>query len=396
MEFSSKQLEYFASADHRWNIKSGATRSGKTYMDYFVIPKRILAVKGLDGLNVILGNTKGTLQRNIIEPMQAIYGANLISNIKSDNTVTMFGEKVYCLGADKVNHVDKLRGSSIKYCYGDEIVTWHEDVFSMLKSRLDKPYSKFDGACNPDSPTHWFKKFLDGNSDIYQQQYIIDDNPFLDPGFVRNLKQEYEGTIYYDRYILGKWQLAEGLIYPMFSYEKHVVPTIDRDYTEYQISMDYGIANPTAMVLWGLSDNVWYAIKEYRHSGRESGEQKTDEDYYRELEKLAGDLNIRRVIIDPSALSFIVLTKRKGRFSVKPADNVVLDGIRQTATALNKGLIKINDCCTELIEEFGLYSWDPKATEDRPIKDFDHMMDLTRYHVKTNKIGVIKRKSLLD
>ena len=396
MDFSPKQLEYFENADKRWNIKYGATRSGKTYMDYFVIAKRVLAVKGLPGLNVILGNTKGTLQRNIIEPMQAIYGQSLISDIKTDNTSIMFGEKVYCLGADKINHVDKLRGSSIKYCYGDEIVTWHPDVFSMLKSRLDKPYSKFDGACNPDSPTHWFKQFLDSKADIYQQHYTIDDNPFLDPNFIKNLKQEYEGTVYYGRYIQGLWQLAEGLIYPMFSNEKHVVETIDRDYEEYQISMDYGIANPTAMALWGLLDGIWYAVKEYRHSGRETGQQKTDDEYYIELEKLAGAHKIRRVIVDPSALSFIVLLKRKGKFSVKGADNTVLDGIRQTATALNMGFIKINDCCVELIKEFGLYMWDEKSTEDKPIKDFDHMMDLTRYFVKTNKIGVPKRKSLLD
>jgi PBSX family phage terminase large subunit len=213
MAFTQKQREFLDNANHRWNIKQGATRSGKTYLDYFVIPKRIRQVAGKDGLVVILGNTKGTLQRNVIEPLQNIYGEQLVSNIRSDNTANMFGEKVYCLGADKINQVNRIRGASIKYCYGDEVATWHEEVFTMLKSRLDKPYSKFDGTLNPESPHHWLKKFLESDADIYCQSYTIDDNPTLSPSFVANLKQEYAGTVYYDRYILGLWKSAEGVIY---------------------------------------------------------------------------------------------------------------------------------------------------------------------------------------
>ena len=212
MGFTAKQREFLNNADHRWNIKEGATRSGKTYLDYFVLPKRIRRVAGLPGLVVILGNTKGTLQRNIIGPLQAMYG-NLVGNIRSDNTAMMFGERCYCLGADKINQVNRIRGSSIKYCYGDEMATWHEDVFTMLKSRLDKPYSKFDGTLNPENPHHWVKKFIDSDADIYCQRYTIDDNPHLDPLFVANLKREYAGTVYYDRYILGLWKAAEGAIY---------------------------------------------------------------------------------------------------------------------------------------------------------------------------------------
>lgn len=213
MPFTEKQREFLDNANHRWNIKEGATRSGKTYLDYFVIPKRIRRVAGLPGLVVILGNTKGTLQRNVIEPLQDMYGTELVSSIRSDNTAMLFGEKCYCLGADKANQVDRIRGASIKYCYGDEIATWHEDVFTMLKSRLDKSYSKFDGTLNPEGPHHWFKKFLESDADIYRQSYTIDDNPTLDRGFVEGLKREYSGTVYYDRYILGRWKSAEGAIY---------------------------------------------------------------------------------------------------------------------------------------------------------------------------------------
>lgn len=243
MSFSIKQKEYFAHANRRWNVKAGATRSGKTYMDYFLIPKRIRAAAGPDGLTVLLGNTKGTLTRNIIEPLRNIWGGDLVSGISSDNTAQLFGEKVYCLGADKITAVDRLRGSSIKYCYGDEVVTWHEDVFSMLKSRLDKPYSKFDGTCNPEGKNHWFKKFLDSDADIFLQNYTIDDNPFLDPGIVANLKDEYKGTVYYDRYIKGLWVNAEGLIYRAFcdDPERFVIDDINGpDLAFASVGVDFG------------------------------------------------------------------------------------------------------------------------------------------------------------
>lgn len=214
--FSPMQRDFWRNCTHRWNIKTGATRSGKTYQDYFLISKRLLAVADKEGLNVILGNTRETIRRNILLPMQNLYGAEYVSNLRADNSCEMFGQKVFCLGADNANRVDKVRGSSIKYCYGDEITTWNPDVFDMLKSRLDKSYSIFDGTCNPANPQHWFKQFLDSDADIYQQAYTIDDNPFLDPAFVANLKKEYSGTVLYDRYILGLWVAAEGVIYRQF------------------------------------------------------------------------------------------------------------------------------------------------------------------------------------
>lgn len=216
MQLSDKQKEFWNAPFHRWNVKSGATRAGKTYLDYYMIPRRIRERAGLPGLVVLMGNTKGTLQRNVIDPMIEMYGDELVSSIKSDNTAMMFGERVYCLGADSKKHVDRLRGSSIKYCYGDEVVTWEQEVFEMLKSRLDKDYSCFDGTCNPKDPEHWFKQFLDSDADIFQQTYSLNDNPFL-PDAVRNaLEREHKG-VFYDRHILGLWTVAEGLIFPTFA-----------------------------------------------------------------------------------------------------------------------------------------------------------------------------------
>lgn len=216
--FSKKQQDYFRLATHRWNVKTGATRSGKTYMDYYVIPKRIRAVKGLDGKCIILGHTLATIRRNVIEPLQGVWGASLVGSIGGSNISMMFGEPVECIGADKVTAVDRLRGMSVKYCYGDEVVTWHEDVFNMLKSRLDKPYSKFDGTCNPDRPDHWFHKFLfESDSDKFVQEYSLYDNPFLAPDVLHALENEYRGTVYFDRFIRGHWVAAEGLIYKRFA-----------------------------------------------------------------------------------------------------------------------------------------------------------------------------------
>lgn len=386
MLLSQKQIEFCQKANRRWNFKGGATRSGKTYLDFrWIIPLRIRERIGRDGLAVILGVTKSTIERNVLAPMRDIYGDTMVGTISSDNTVSLFGERCYCLGAEKVSQVSKIRGASIKYCYGDEVADWAEEVFELLKSRLDKEYSCFDGTFNPQYPSHWLKKFIDSNADIFSQTYTIDDNPFLPEAFKENLKREYAGTVFYDRYILGKWVLAEGVIYPMFG-KNCISKTEPREYTEYIASMDYGIQNPTAILLWGKSGGVWYQIKEYYHSGREQKEQKTDQQYYDELEKLVGDLPVRKLIIDPSATSFIALVQQRKRFAVWRANNDVIDGIQHTASCLQDGTIKVNDCCKRTIEEYGLYSWDDKAKEDAPIKQNDHAMDATRYFVNTTQI----------
>lgn len=219
MQLSNKQNEYIREAVHRWNIKSGAVRSGKSFVDTaFVILYRIRERAGKAGLNVILGVSKESIERNVLQPMRELYTSELIGTINSRNVARICGEDVYCLGAEKISQVAKIQGSSIKYAYGDEIAKWNKEVFQMLKSRLDKPYSCFDGACNPEHPTHWLKEFIDSKDiDLYLQHYTIFDNPYLPPEFVSALCKEYEGTIYYDRLIEGLWKRAEGAIYKRFA-----------------------------------------------------------------------------------------------------------------------------------------------------------------------------------
>ena len=382
MLLSPKQREFVKYGTHRWNFKGGATRSGKTYLDFrWIIPIRIRERIGKDGLAVILGVTKSTIERNVLEPMRNLYGDMLVGTISSDNTAWIFGEKCYCLGAEKVSQVSKIRGASIKYCYGDEVADWSEEVFALLKSRLDKEYSCFDGTFNPQYPDHWLKKFLDSNADIFSQTYTIDDNPFLPESFKENLKKEYEGTVYYDRYILGLWVRAEGLVYPMFG--DGCITQDTPDTGDYYISIDYGTLNPFSAGLWCVGKRSAVRIAEIYYSGRETRAQKTDEEYCDMVERLAGEKTIRAVVVDPSAASFIEALRRRGRFKVRHADNDVMNGIRTVSDFLRNGKIKIHESCENTIREFGLYRWDEKSESDRVVKENDHAMDEVRYMTMT-------------
>ena len=171
LELSPKQLEYINNAGARWNFKIGAVRSGKSFVDMaYTVPSRLRAGHGKAGLNLILGVSKSTIERNVLEPMREIYTSRLVSGINVRNIATVCGEQVYCLGAEKISQVAKIQGMSVKYCYGDEIAKWSPEVFAMLQSRLDKPYSMFDGACNPEYPSHWLKQFIDrADIDAYIQ-----------------------------------------------------------------------------------------------------------------------------------------------------------------------------------------------------------------------------------
>lgn len=292
MQLSKKQNEYIINATHRWNIKSGAVRSGKSYVDTaYIVPKRIRERAGKPGLNVIMGVSKESIERNVLQPMREIYTSDLIGNINNRNVARVCGEDVYCLGAEKVSQVAKIQGASIKYCYGDEIAKWNKEVFQMLKSRLDKTYSCFDGACNPEHPTHWLKEFIDNvELDIYLQKYTIFDNPFLDPEFVKQLCKEYEGTIYYDRLILGLWKRADGAIYKRFaddpeSFRCEIVDEFSpdseykqfrkEDITSIEIGLDFG-GNQSghSFVARGYTDDYRdvIALKSRRVMAKDEGE----------------------------------------------------------------------------------------------------------------------------
>lgn len=391
-----KQNEYILNANKRWNFKIGAVRSGKSYCDVaYVILARLRAVKDEPGLNCILGVSRETIESNVLQPMREIYTSAVVGQINSRNIAMIAGVPVYCLGAEKISQVSKLQGKSIKYCYGDEVAKWSGEVFMMLKSRLDKAYSKFDGSCNPEGKMHWLKLFLDDEQlDIYVQKYTIFDNPALPKSFVTNICHEYSGTVYYDRFILGEWVNAEGLVYPMFDEAKHVTTEEFNFKPAYYVSCDYGTQNPTVFLLWHkIQDGRWLCEKEYYYSGRKEIKQKTDEEYCDDLIKFLDGIHISGIIVDPSAASFIAALRKRG-FVVIAAKNAVIDGIRFTSGLINRGLLLFRPCCKSTIQEFSVYSWDPDTEEDEVIKKDDHAMDAMRYfaytHLAIPKVGTSK------
>lgn len=398
---SIKQQEYLNNCNHRWNLKIGATGSGKTWIDYnYVIPERALNMRG-EGAGIILGHTRATAWRNVIEPLQNRYGMRLVGKLKSDSSIMMFGQKFYVLGADKDTSVAKIQGLTVEYAYGDEITTWSEKVFQMLKSRLRCEHSHFDGTANPASPQHFLKEFIDSGADVYCQKSTLYDNPYLPPEVVDALEKEYAGTVYFKRYILGEWALAEGLIYP--AYTEALADCVfyddNDDYSESVVSIDYGTQNAFSAILWGEYNGVWYAYDEYYYSGRTEGIPKTDEEYAEDLDKFTEEAREKlapgkrlRVIIDPSAASFKTLLQKRGWYKVTPANNDVADGIRETSSAMKTGRIKISPACKAWQKEASGYSWDDKSDKDVPIKENDHAMDATRYFVRTMHINKKARR----
>ena len=383
--FTDMQQEYFRKAVRRWNIKTGATRSGKTYMDYFVIPKRIRRVAGKDGAVLLLGHTQGTLQRNVLYPLMELWGSELVSPIRtSDNTAMLFGERCYCLGADKRTSVDKIRGMSVKYCYGDEVVTWSEAVFDMLKSRLDKPYSKFDGTCNPENKSHWFKQFLDSDADIYLQNYCIDDNPFLEPDFVENLKKEYFGTVYYDRYINGLWVNAEGLIYRTFADtpERYIIDDLSKyDIVYAAVGVDFGggksahAFNCTAFTR-GLHDVI--TVCDYRRKDAATPDilNRDFGDFIRQCRLILGKVPIVDVYCDSAEQTLIAGMKvyaQQNHLGVNIRNaykRPINDRIRFYTAIMGADRYKIHSRCTATIDAFSEAMWSDKfATEDVRLDD---------------------------
>ena len=378
-----KQARYLTTPDQRINLLSGSVRSGKTWISLLKFAL-IVAESPKDYEFLMCGRTTTTLKRNCLGLLYNIVGENFTYSLARKQG-ELFGRRIWLEAANDNRAEAKIRGLTLGGAYVDELTEIPADFYKMLLSRLSLKNAKLTATTNPDAPGHWVKTDLIDNENIEAAiwSFFIDDNPFLDADYVRQIKNEYSG-VFYSRFIDGQWTLADGLIYP--DYALAVVPTQSRDYTEYQVSIDYGTLNPFAAGLYGLCGGVWYLIKEYHHSGRATGRQKTDNDYLNDLSSFIGDLPIEKIIIDPSAASFIALL-RQGKHYVRKADNDVLDGIRETAAAMKQGLLKINDCCWETIKELQTYSWDVKSQgEDRPIKVSDHHCDHARYFVRTNRI----------
>lgn len=370
MIYTEKQLEAIREADkHRWAIKTGAVRSGKSFADVaYTIPWNISRRAGKPGLVVILGNTKGTLQRNIIAPLQEMYGTKAVSDIRSDNTALLFGENCYCLGADNIRHIDKIRGASIKYGYGDEVGTFNQGVFDMLKSRLDKPYSHFDGTCNPDNPAHWLKHFLDSDADIFQQRYTLDDNPTLPAAFVSALKKEYAGTVLYDRYVLGLWVAAEGAIYVPFvnDQQKHIINKAPQIACAY-IGIDFGgNGSAHAFVCMGFTYRYkeMILLDEWYHKG-EITPQQLEDAYLEFAARNSRKYPVLETFADNAETTLIRGLQEAATMGhsvpvYKCMKRPINDRINTEIRLFASGRFKIMEHCTHAIGAYASAVWDEK------------------------------------
>lgn len=375
-------------------ICDGSIRSGKTIS--MAVGFILWSMSCFENENfAICGRTIETLRRNVIVHLPTwLEGLFSVKERRSENMliVTAGGRtnKYYLFGGRDESSYSLIQGITLAGVLFDEVALMPRSFVEQAMARCSVTGSRFWFNCNPESPSHWFYKEWILNASKRNMLYLhftMDDNLSLDAKIKARYESMYSG-VFYDRYIRGLWTVAEGLIYTMFNKTYHVVPDELRPYEQYYISVDYGTLNPTSAGLWGLVRGKWYRIREYYYDGRNPdgrNEQRprTDEEHYAAIVKLAGGRRISKIIIDPSAASFIEVIRRHGDFPVvEQASNRVLDGIRDVATHLNAGDIFICSACKDCIREFGLYRWDEKATEDRPIKANDHAMDDLRYFVR--------------
>lgn len=339
----------------------------------------------------ICGKTVDSASKNIVVPFTSMSLAKekyIIRWRRSDKilevrrgAVTNYFE---VFGGKDESSYALIQGRTLAGVLLDEVVLMPRSFVEQALTRCSVDGAKLWFSCNPGSPQHWFytewiKRHKERNA-LYLH-FEMTDNPGLTQKTIERYQSMFSG-VFYDRYIRGLWVLAEGLVYPMFSKERNA--TGERGGAgQYYISIDYGTLNPTTFGLWRVYKGEATMEKEYYHSGRDTNQQKTDEEFYQDLETFADGHKIERVIVDPSAASFIECIRRHGKFAVWKANNAVLDGIRLTGALIQTGRLKFDKSCENTFREFGLYSWDKDAAEDRVVKENDHCMDQIRYLVMT-------------
>lgn len=396
-EFSRKQAQIlrFISEPESILICDGAVRSGKTVV--MMLAFIIWAMDNFSGCNfAICGKTVTNAERNVLRPFQQIEGLpyRIDYKIATRCLTVRCGARenyFYFFGGKDESSYTLIQGITLAGVLFDEAALMPQSFVDQAVARtLSYDDAKLWFNCNPESANHWFyKEWIDGNpKEAKRLHFLMNDNPVMSEEAIERAKKMFSG-VFYDRYILGKWVAAEGLIYDMFDANRHVKDISGMMFDRYCISVDYGTQNPTVFLLWGRSGGSWYGIKEYYYSGRERQRQKTDGEYADDMVAFVGDLFYDRIIVDPSAASFIAELKKR-RLRVRQGKNDVLDGIRLTGNLFASGKLFLSSEMKETLLEIGGYVWDPKAAdrgEDKPTKENDHCMDAMRYFVATELGG---------
>ena len=371
-------------------ICDGAVRSGKTFcMSISFIAWSFSRFSNMSF--AMCGKTIRSLKRNVIIPlMKSLTELGFSYQLKkSENIleVTYNGvmNRFYLFGGKDEMSASLIQGITLAGVFFDEVALMPRSFVEQSLARCSVEGSTFWFNCNPEYPGHWFYREWIKKREIKNALYLhfeMEDNPSLSKKMIARYESLYSGA-FYERFVKGRWVAVTGAVYPFMDKDESfpVVPNVE--FEEYAVSCDYGTVNPASFGLWGRYENVWYRIEEYYFNSRKEGYQKTDEEHYLSLKSLVGGRKLRCITVDPSAASFIQVIKRHCEFSVVPAKNNVIDGIRRVSTALKNGEIKICSTCRDSIREFSLYRWDEKNGMDNPIKENDHAMDDIRYFVTT-------------
>ena len=371
-------------------ICDGAVRSGKTFcMSISFIAWSFSRFSNMSF--AMCGKTIRSLKRNVIIPlMKSLTELGFSYQLKkSENIleVTYNGvmNRFYLFGGKDEMSASLIQGITLAGVFFDEVALMPRSFVEQSLARCSVEGSTFWFNCNPEYPGHWFYREWIKKREIKNALYLhfeMEDNPSLSKKMIARYESLYSGA-FYERFVKGRWVAVTGAVYPFMDKDESFPDVPNVEFEEYAVSCDYGTVNPASFGLWGRYENVWYRIEEYYFNSRKEGYQKTDEEHYLSLKSLVGGRKLRCITVDPSAASFIQVIKRHGEFSVVPAKNNVIDGIRRVSTALKNGEIKICSTCRDSIREFSLYRWDEKNGMDNPIKENDHAMDDIRYFVTT-------------
>lgn len=398
--FSQKQrlaLQWWALPDYCHFdaiICDGAVRSGKTFsMSLSFVCWAMTHFQNTSF--AICGKTITSAERNLIRPLvfllqdAGFHVKESLSKHYLDITAVGITNRFYLFGGKDESSASMIQGMTLGGVLFDEVVLMPRSFVEQAVARCSLSRAKLWFNCNPENPYHWFYQEWILKKDSKNALYLhftMDDNPSLSQEVKERYQRMYAG-VFYDRFVLGKWTVSEGVVYPMFDQKQHVVHVLPDSFSRYVLSCDYGTVNPTSVGLWGESDGIWYRIKEYYYDSRKEGIQKTDEEHYTALELLAGSLPVECIIVDPSAASFIACIRSHQKFKVIKAQNDVLSGIQHVSDMLSKNKLLFHDSCHDILREFTQYCWDSGSVKDSPKKESDHAMDDMRYFVSTILFG---------
>ncbi len=369
-------------------ICDGAVRSGKTLctgLSFFCWAMQCFQKRNF----ALCGRTIVSVRRNLLEgllPILEKMGFHCEQKISQNILTVRLGGRsntFYLFGGKDESSAALIQGITLAGALLDEAALMPRSFVEQTAARCSVAGSRLWFSCNPESPAHWFYQewiLKAEEKQALRLQFSMEDNPGLTPEVLERYRAMFHGT-FYRRFVLGEWAAAEGLVYDFFddSYVKEAPEGLGNWY----ISCDYGTANPTSMGLWGERDGVWYRAAEYYYDARVHHRQKTDEEYADDLARLAGEREIRGVVVDPAAASFMETLRRRG-WRVRRADNRVLSGIRLTARMLKERKLVICRGCGDAIREFSLYRWaEPGDGRDQVKKEHDHAMDEIRYFAAT-------------